>query len=375
MDSRVSSPRWNWLGRRRRVEDREVPVEPVTPPLRQPALFPTTPSGSPLVSPTNALGVADVFSCTPRAGIDCRHGRALIFDAENGRDLLRRRLRAAGIKDGVGITLVDGLDIVKDAGWFEETIRQAQANLVVVDSLRMLTFGRDEDDSGAMEAPMSALRRMARDTGAAIVVVHHRRKGTADFRGSSVIGDQTDMLFALGREKGDPEQRTRRKLHTAKCRIDEEPRPRWLAIVADRARGLVTVDLAEPYETEDAPRPRDEHRDRVLAALDRTPRSGRRIAADVGLPEATTRRLLHDFESESLAEKQPGGWVRHRVTSLGGDAPDALDDLGPEQPSPDDRLAEAKPSPVCRCDRPLPAPDEHGEVRCTKCSHRVGRTP
>jgi len=33
------------------------------------------------------------------------------------------------------------------------------------------------------------------------------------------------MLFALGREADDPEAGTRRKLWTAKCRIDEEPEP------------------------------------------------------------------------------------------------------------------------------------------------------
>ncbi len=51
------------------TEDREVPPAPAPAPAplpnlnRPPALFPTTPSGTPLVSPANALGVADVFAC------------------------------------------------------------------------------------------------------------------------------------------------------------------------------------------------------------------------------------------------------------------------------------------------------------------------
>ncbi len=344
-----------------------------------------------------ALGVS---TGTEQAGISCRRGRALIFDAENGRDLLRRRLRSAGVTDGVGIVLVDGLDIVKDAAWFAAAIREEKADLVVFDSLRMLTSGRDEDKSGDMEQPLSTLRRIARNTRAAIVLVHHRGKGTADFRGSSVIVDQTDLLFALGRETGDPEQRTRRKLKTAKCRIDEEPEARWLAIVTDRARGLVTVNPAEPYEPDGGGRPRDEHRDTVLGVLDDTPRSGRAIARVLGLSEPTARRLLHDLEDEGLANKRPLGWVRRCVTHRGhdaGDAPvardrigaaslpvgsaskrvgaidDGLDDLGPEKPL--DEFAEAKPAARCRCDRPLPATDDDGESRCAQCGRRTGRTP
>ncbi len=55
--------RRNWFGRRC-VEDREAPPAPA--PVtggNLPRMFPTTPSGSPLVSPTNALAVADVFAC------------------------------------------------------------------------------------------------------------------------------------------------------------------------------------------------------------------------------------------------------------------------------------------------------------------------
>lgn len=324
---------------------------------------------------TLALGVS---TGTPRAGIACTKGRAVLLDAENGRDLLRRRLRAAGVTGGVGVVLVDGLDIVKDAEWFEQIIREEDANLVVVDSLRMLTSGRDEDKSGDMEAPLSTLRRIARSSGAAVLLVHHRGKGPSETRGSSVIRDQCDLLFTLGRETGDPEQRTRRRLHTAKCRIDEEPEPRWLAIVADRPRGLVTVDQAAAYEADGGGRPRDAHRDNVLQLLDETPRSGRSVGVELDLSEPTTRRLLHDLSADGLVERRPGGWVRHRVTSLGPDAPDAphgnragagdrLFAVDGSRRPPDDL------APPCRCLAPLPAPDAEGELRCARCGLSVTR--
>ncbi|MEJ7894537.1 MAG: phage portal protein [Solirubrobacteraceae bacterium] len=56
-----------WWGGRRRVEDREVvPVVPAplpVAPLLPQAMFPTGISGVPVVSPANALAVADVFAC------------------------------------------------------------------------------------------------------------------------------------------------------------------------------------------------------------------------------------------------------------------------------------------------------------------------
>ena len=240
-----------------------------------------------------------------------------------------------------------------------------------------------------MEKPLSALRRMARETSAAIVLVHHRGKGAADFRGSSVIVDQTDMLFALGRETGDPEQRTRRKLHTAKCRIDEEPEARWLAITADRSRGLVTVDQAEPYEPEGG-RPRDTLRDDVLALLTGISQSGARIARALGREktDGTVRRLLDDLQAAGLAEKRPDGWGLPTPTSLGvgnpGNPPEIPVNTGDQGlpkglpgdragEHPDGSLDDALKAEPCRCERPLPAPDG-AEIRCARCGHATGWT-
>ena len=102
---------------------------------------------------------------------------------------------------------------------------------MVFDSLRILSSGVDENNTEEIEPIMSALRRLARETGAAIILVHHRgRDESSSYRGSSAIRDGTDLLFKFGRVKDDPEARHRRVLETVKCRIDEEPEPRWLRI-------------------------------------------------------------------------------------------------------------------------------------------------
>jgi hypothetical protein len=251
------------------------------------------------------------------AGIDCVQGRALLFDAENGRRLIARRLRAAGVSPELTVQPVDagGLHVIRDIAWFQTVIEQERADFVVFDSLRVLSSGVKENDSDAMEPIITALKLLARETGAAIVLVHHRgRSEFSDFRGSSVILDQTDLLLTLGRVKGDPDGRQRRKVTTVKCRIDEEPAPWWVSINADRAHGLVTIDAAEPFEGEGRARAL---RDEVLGALSGIARSQRGIAKAVGRApnDGTVRRRLEDLEAEGLAIKREGGWA---LAEIGG---------------------------------------------------------
>lgn len=268
---------------------------------------------------TLACGVARGQSV---AGIPCTKGRALIFDAENGPKLTIRRFRAAGVAD-LAVQPVDagGLRITTDLAWFKSTIREQRANLVVFDSLRVLSSGAKENDGDVMEPIVTALKQLARDTGAAVLLVHHRGKSVeSDYRGTSVIGDQTDLMFRLERMAGDPDGRTRRKITTLKCRIEEEPEPRWVQITTDRAQGLVYVDAAEPFEEEHG-RPRDAHRDDVLDVLGGIGRSERNIAKATGLARSTVQRLLADLQEDSLVERTPDGWRVAQPTDPVGSGP------------------------------------------------------
>jgi AAA domain len=293
------------------------------------------------------------------AGIRCTKGRTVIFDAENGPKLTIRRFRAADVGADLDVQPVDagGLRITTDLAWFRKVIEEQRANLVIFDSLRVLSSGVKENDSDVLEPLITALKQLARETGASVVLIHHRGKAEgSEYRGTSVILDQTDLLFTLGRVPGDPEGRHRRKLTTVKCRIDEEPQPRWVAIETDRAQGLVYVNEAEPYEEqEERERPRDQHRGDVLELLGGIARSGRSIAKNLDLSEPTVRRILGDLENERLAEKTPDGWVRHRVKPLGGDAGDALSD-GFSKPNP--------MRPICSC---VDAPSAADDGRCSRC--------
>ncbi len=332
--------------------------------------------GKSLLALSLACGVA---GGRPAAGVDCRAGSALIFDAENGPRLIARRFRSAGITASTAVQPVEagGLHLRKDLDWFRSVIAEQQADLVVFDSLRVLSSGAKENDADEMEPLITQLKELARDTQAAILLIHHRGKSElSEFRGSAVILDQTDMLFTLGRVANDPDARVRRKITTIKCRIEEEPPPRWVRIEVDRPRGLVYVDDAEPFEEGDA-KPRDERRDQVVQVLDDTPRSERRIAELTGVARSTLQRLLGDLEVEGLAARGPDGnrWVAHRPvplgTATGGPSPEsgsAKGDTGGPSDGEAGRLwataADVGLEPRCSCSEP-------GELaidgRCSRC--------
>lgn len=247
------------------------------------------------------------------AGIACRQGRAVIFDAENGPRLMARRLRAADVGPGAGIVLYDiaGLDLVRDLDYVRAVIVAERANLVVIDSLRVLTGGRAENEGDDMAPVIVAVKQLARDTASAIVLIHHRGKGAELYRGSSTILDQTDLLFSLGRITGDPHAPTRRRLEVAKFRIDAEPPDRWLTITADRTHGHVAIRETDPYTGQgDDDRPLSKREQYAHSAVHLIQRHGPLIAAELCrlLQLDTDSRSAHEGFKLAVAQ----GWlVRH----------------------------------------------------------------
>jgi AAA domain len=251
------------------------------------------------------------------AGIECGAGRAVIFDAENGERLLARRLKAAGVpRRGIEVYDADMFDIRSDVEQFAEVVGRERANFVVLDSLRILAPGSKESEADDMAPVMTAVRRLARTTEAAIVVVHHRGKGenASDYRGSSVIRDQADMLFVLSRSKSDPESSTRRFLKASKCRIDTEPETRWLRVVRTAATGGISVEPADPFGEADAgaiPLAKRALADELRPHLSDKPRSRAELAraASRDANDGTVRRALQLLADEGVARQVNRGWI------------------------------------------------------------------
>lgn len=89
-------------------------------------------------------------------------------------------------------------------------ISHLHAGLIVIDNLGLITGDTNENDAG-MANVMGSLRSLAEDSGAAIVVIHHQRKGqngtTAGRKGDSLRGHSSieaalDLALRIEREDG-----------------------------------------------------------------------------------------------------------------------------------------------------------------------------
>jgi KaiC/GvpD/RAD55 family RecA-like ATPase len=140
------------------------------------------------------------------------HGRVLYVDEENPEDLVYDRFRKLGVDretarnirylSNAGVRL-DG----KDADVLVEEALDFEPALVVLDSLTRF-HTEDENHAGAMAALFnSAIKPLARETGAAVVLIHHANKTDSNSsykrsRGSGDITASVDSGFDV-RETGE----------------------------------------------------------------------------------------------------------------------------------------------------------------------------
>jgi RecA-family ATPase len=212
-----------------------------------------------------AVGVA---RGQPVAGIRCELGVSLIIDGEMGPPMYIERLRTAGIGPEIELRDAMGLDLSKpgDLAWLRGEIEDANAKLVVIDSLRRLVPSRSENESDDMAPAVAAVAKLARDTSSAILLVHHMGDSTEKFyRGSTGIKDQCDALFGLLRDEDhDGLCRLSCRGGKGKMRYAAEPADRWLMISPENGGVLAS----EAPEREDAKMPMREFvKSGILAQL------------------------------------------------------------------------------------------------------------
>jgi hypothetical protein len=150
--------------------------------------------------------------------------------------------------------------------------------LIVVDTLATWADRWVEDARSATSwtPVMAALTALARDTGAAVVLLHHARKSDGQYRDSSAIGAGVDVILEMAQHTEDPNMRTLKA------------RGRW------SMQGFAVRLAGDAYELAGGELSLDA---RVLLYIERTPGcSLRRLrdgiggrAADV---DAALRRLL-----------------------------------------------------------------------------------
>ena len=167
------------------------------------------------------------------AGLACRGGRVLYVDAENGEREAHRRVRGLCVKRGM-LTYVEanGFSLSTDVELLAKLVDEHHPAVLVLDSLRSLAPGLDENDSRPVEAALRPVSRLAQDKTIPVLLLHHAGKQGTEYRGSTAIGAAVEIGFTLSRREEDPEKRTRRRLACWKSRPAPEPEPRWITLEA-----------------------------------------------------------------------------------------------------------------------------------------------
>lgn len=256
------------------------------------------------------LGLANGVAQGPAriAGLPCASAKAAYLDAENGKWETHRRVRAFGV-DSERLAIYDATEVhlVNDYDQIERAMRKFKPRLVVLDSLRRMLPGVEENDSGQMADALGCCKRLAQRCRTAVVVIHHSKKDGETYRGSSAIHDQASIVYRLHRVEGDLD-RLRRTLTNQKMRIAAEPAPRYLRVGMEGG-AVVLADATEPSANEVAPGTASADLvPQILALLKEKPRARGAVAKalDRHAGDNTVRRVFDQLESAGRIERGQG---------------------------------------------------------------------
>ena len=140
----------------------------------------------------------------PWLGMATKQGPVLIIDEESGQRRLSRRMgdimRGHGANDKTPIlaTSLAAFDMgnKEDYVHLYNLIISTGARLVIIDALADIMPGRDENAVKDTAPIFLSLRKIAEETQAAIIVIHHSNK-TGGYRGSSAIKGAIDLLLSV----------------------------------------------------------------------------------------------------------------------------------------------------------------------------------
>jgi hypothetical protein len=192
---------------------------------------------------------------------------------------------------------------VTHEGWetgLRAVVEEQQPALIVVDPLQRLVWARDLNDYAEMAKALDPLLRVARDTEAHVLMVHHARKGGSRGDVDSILGStailgtvDTALVLDLNRNERTLSTRQRSGPDLQPTRVDFDPesqRPLLTSTTAPASRG-------------------DELAGRIVGVLaNRTfkPTERELFKAVPGRTEAR-RKALRDLVEEGRVERQGKG--------------------------------------------------------------------
>lgn len=185
-----------------------------------------------------SAGRAFLGTHTPRS-------RTLYADFEEHPHDLLQRLTDFGA-DPANVWIMDRLTTDDPIGELETATELVKPALIVVDTLSALTesLGIEPSNSSAWTSVMNRLTRIARDSGAALKVLHHSRKTDGLYRDSTAIGAGVDVLLQMsdGREAGERKIKARGRWHIEDFTLRLVGKPGAADYGFELATGELSVD-------------------------------------------------------------------------------------------------------------------------------------
>ncbi len=205
----------------------------------------------------------------------------------------------------------NGFDLKHHLSDLERLVRKCEPKLLVLDSLRSLAPGLDENDSMQAEAALRPVVRLTQQLHISTLVLHHASRMSGEYRGSTALGAAVELGFTLSRNDEDPMAATRRKLACWKSRPAAEPEPRWLTMKPDIGGDILLMEAA-PYEAPRLTPVRDEIEEAIRGLVEGGVGCGEPIGGDLTTPPTWSTADL-----ARAVGREPKDWsVRQAVKRL-----------------------------------------------------------
>jgi KaiC/GvpD/RAD55 family RecA-like ATPase len=228
-----------------------------------------------------------------------RGGVLILAVEEHARDV-QRRLSRFGMKEDDPVyvhigTVQEQAETIKTV---KDFIVEKKIVLVVVDSLSRFWNVMDENNNMEVIREVSPLLELARETDAAVLLVHHERKSGGDdgrsIRGGSALFGLVDQAIFLERRPG--EASNKRTLKTL-GRYEDSPPELIIELVGDDYNVLGTPEeFGESQAME-----------KVKAVLTVEPMDVKTIAKEADTTEKLTRKALEMFRERGEIERSGAG--------------------------------------------------------------------
>jgi len=260
-----------------------------------------------------AVSVASGTPCLRRFPVT-HAGRVLLYAAEDALHIVRRRLDGICAAAGVALEAVDihvitaptlRIDTEADRSRLEETVAALRPRLLVLDPFVRL-HRIDENSSGDVAPLLAHLRELQRRHNAAVLVVHHAKKGAGGVRAGQALRGSSEF-----HAWGDSNLYLRRKGDDLTLTIEHRAAASVPAVAvalasAGDALALHVVDRAAPAEV-----PTSSVDERITAALAGTdePLSVSELRSRCRIRTATLYARLAALATEGLVIKSPAGYL------------------------------------------------------------------